>query len=68
GLGVAIVPASIRNFQRARVIYRPLAPGLATTEMALAYDRGNPSVVLRTFVDVVTRLVSADSKRDPQPG
>jgi DNA-binding transcriptional LysR family regulator len=64
GLGVAIVPASLRNLQRARVVYRPLAPGNATTEMALAYDRDNPSTVLRTFIEVVAKLISESRKDD----
>ena len=64
GLGVAIVPASIRNLQRSRVVYRALSPGSATTEMALAYDRENPSAVLRTFIGVVTNLVREGRQGD----
>lgn len=55
GLGVAIVPASIRNLHRERVIYLPLRP-TAVTEMAVAYDRNNHSRVLQSFLQVVARL------------
>ena len=52
GLGVAIVPKSVQNLQRAMVRYRDLAP-TAMTELALAYDGDNSSAVLRSFVDTV---------------
>lgn len=54
GLGIAIVPASISNLHRERVRYRPLNPGNAITEMAVAYDKDNPSMVLRSFLAVVS--------------
>jgi DNA-binding transcriptional LysR family regulator len=53
GLGVAIVPASIRNLHRERVVYRPIGPGTVMTEMAVAYDRTNSSNVLENFLQVV---------------
>ena len=56
GLGVAIVPASISNLHRERVIYRPLRPATATTEMAVAYDRENRSKVLESFLRVVAKI------------
>jgi DNA-binding transcriptional LysR family regulator len=52
GLGVAIVPNSVRNLQRAMVRYRELVP-TAMTELALAYEADNSSAVLRSFVDTV---------------
>ncbi|MGO9454851.1 MAG: LysR family transcriptional regulator [Candidatus Binataceae bacterium] len=56
GLGVAIVPASIRKLHRERVVYRALSPGKAMTEMAVAYDRNNQSKVLGSFLSVVTKI------------
>lgn len=53
GLGVAIVPASIQNLQRAHVVYRELRPRSATTEMAVAYRRDNQSEALRAFLGIV---------------
>jgi DNA-binding transcriptional LysR family regulator len=55
GLGVAIVPASIRNLHRERVIYLPLRPTNAMSEMAVAYDRNNRSHVLLSFLRVVDK-------------
>jgi DNA-binding transcriptional LysR family regulator len=52
GLGIAIVPNSVRNLQRAMISYRELVPS-AMTELALAYDKDNNSAVLRSFVETV---------------
>jgi DNA-binding transcriptional LysR family regulator len=57
GLGVAIVPASVRNLQRERVTYHPLRPANAMTEMALAYEKNNRSLVLRTFLDAAGKAI-----------
>jgi DNA-binding transcriptional LysR family regulator len=56
GLGVAIVPASIRKLHRERVLYRPLRPATATTEMAIAYHHGSRSMVLESFLRVVAKI------------
>src|SRR5579885_297450 len=55
GLGVAIVPASIRKLHRERVAYRPIHPGNATSEMAVVYDRNNSSRALQSFLRVAAR-------------
>ena len=54
-LGIAIVPASIRNLHRERVVYLALRP-TATTEMAIAYDGNNRSLVLQSFLRAVAKL------------
>jgi len=58
GLGVAIVPESIRNLHREHVLYRALSPGSARTEMAIAYDRRNESKGLESFVRIVIAMSS----------
>jgi DNA-binding transcriptional LysR family regulator len=58
GLGVAIVPASVRNLQRERVTYHATAGGAAMTEMALAYDRRNRSRVLLSFLEVAAKIIA----------
>ncbi len=55
GLGVAVVPASIRKLHRERVAYRPIHPGGAMTEMAVVYDRNNSSKALQSFLRVAER-------------
>jgi DNA-binding transcriptional LysR family regulator len=59
GLGVAIVPASIQELHRARVLYRSLQPNDVMTEMALVYDAGSRSQVLRVFVELVEKAAEA---------
>ncbi len=58
GLGVAIVPASVRNLQRERVTYHATAGGAAMTEMALAYDRDNRSRVLLSFLETAGKIIA----------
>jgi DNA-binding transcriptional LysR family regulator len=53
GIGVALMPASIRNLRRAGVVYRALAPPVPYVEMAIAYRRDEPSAVLPAFLQVL---------------
>ena len=53
GLGVAIVPASIQSLHREQVVYRPIQGPPAITRMAVAYEAGNNSPVLRSFLRVL---------------
>jgi DNA-binding transcriptional LysR family regulator len=53
GLGVSLMPASIRNLHRAGVVYRPLAPPVPQVEMAIAYRSEEPSVILAAFLGTV---------------
>jgi len=53
GLGVALMPASIRNLRRAGVVYRPLAPPVPHVEMALAHGLDDRSTIVPTFLRVV---------------
>ncbi len=66
GLGVALVPASMQNLQRAQVLYRNLLPGTDTTEMALVHRQDNPSPVLPAFLSVVRALAQGDLN-PPEP-
>jgi DNA-binding transcriptional LysR family regulator len=53
GLGVSLLPASIRNLRRAGVVYRPLAPPVPEVSLAIAYRRDERSAVVPAFVEVV---------------
>jgi DNA-binding transcriptional LysR family regulator len=53
GMGVTLMPASIRNLRRAGVVYRPLAPPVPHVEMAVAYRRDERSAVVPTFLEVL---------------
>ncbi len=57
GLGIALVPASVRGLQSGRVAYRPLAPASAFTGMALAYSSENCSAVLASFLGTADRFI-----------
>ncbi len=53
GLGVSLMPASIRNLRRSGVVYRPLAPPVTQVEMAIAYRRDEPSAIVTAFLQTV---------------
>lgn len=50
GLGVALVPQSLRCIQLPGIAYRPLAGPPIAAELALAHRRSEPSPVARSFV------------------
>ena len=53
GLGVALVPASLRNFLRKGVVYRTVRGLSPTVEMGVAWRREEESPVLHAFLNVV---------------
>jgi DNA-binding transcriptional LysR family regulator len=57
GLGVSLLPASIRNLRRTGVVYRPLAPPVPQVEMAAAYSPEERSAVLPAFLQVLHGVV-----------
>jgi DNA-binding transcriptional LysR family regulator len=59
GLGVALMPASIRNLRRTGVVYRPLAAPVPHVEMAIAHRHDERSPVLPPFLQVVGEVVRA---------
>jgi DNA-binding transcriptional LysR family regulator len=54
GLGVALVPASLRHLNQPGVIYRPCdpAPPSLRAELALVWRRADPSSVVTAFLEV----------------
>jgi DNA-binding transcriptional LysR family regulator len=53
GLGVAIVPESIRGLQRAGVVYRRFRERSPRVQTLAVWRRDDDSPILRNFVDVV---------------
>jgi DNA-binding transcriptional LysR family regulator len=53
GLGIALLPASVREIRRSGVTYRDLAEPVPKVDMAVAYLERNRSEVLRQFLEVV---------------
>ena len=52
GLGVAVIPASLRNLGRAGVNYRPIRESTPTAELAVAWRAEPPSALLQAFLRV----------------
>jgi DNA-binding transcriptional LysR family regulator len=52
GMGMALVPQSVSNLQRAGVDYRPLSGKPPLIETGLAWRRDNSSTVLRAFLEM----------------
>jgi len=53
GMGVALVPQSLRNLRRTGVVYRPLAEQAPIVETGLVWRSADVSPVLAGFLDVV---------------
>jgi len=53
GMGVSLLPASIRNLRRTGVVHRPLAPPVPTVELAVVWRRDERSPVVTAFLEVV---------------
>jgi DNA-binding transcriptional LysR family regulator len=67
GLGVTLMPASIRSLRRAGVVYRALAPPVPHVEMAVAYRPDHRSAVLPPFLDVLHRIARPGRARGRRP-
>lgn len=53
GLGVALLPASVKHLQRSQVVYRTLHPLTEELELAIAWRRENPSPMVPVFLEIV---------------
>lgn len=53
GMGVALVPQSLRNLRRTGVVYRPLAESVPAIETGLIWRTDEVSPVLAGFIDIV---------------
>jgi DNA-binding transcriptional LysR family regulator len=62
GLGISIVPASLQRIQMDGVVYRRLrSPTRLTAPLMLASRRGDPSAVVRHYLDLVKRAAKSFS-------
>ncbi len=55
GMGIALVPQSVANLKRPGVVYHPLAGEVPLIETGLAWQRDNPSPVLRGFLELLRK-------------
>ena len=59
GMGVALVPQSLRNLRRTGVVYRPLVGAVPVVETGLAWRTAEVSPVLAGFIDIVRAHAAA---------
>jgi DNA-binding transcriptional LysR family regulator len=57
GLGVSLLPSSIRRIRRAGIVLRPITGG-PRTELLVAWSARSSSAVLREFLEVVRRFAT----------
>lgn len=62
GLGVSLLPASVRNLRRVGVVYRSLVPPAPEVEIAAAYPREGASASALAFLAVL-REATAGARR-----
>ncbi|MBV8627859.1 MAG: LysR family transcriptional regulator [Paraburkholderia sp.] len=58
GMGVALVPQSLRNLRRTGVVYRPLQESVPAIETGLVWRTGEVSPVLAGFIDIARAHVA----------
>jgi DNA-binding transcriptional LysR family regulator len=64
GLGIAIVPASLQNFYRNGVIYRPLQEQIPQTGLYLAWRQHDSSPVISAFLNLARKTAKCELTRD----
>lgn len=57
GLGIALLPASVRHLHRDGVIYRPLQEPAPRTELAVVSRKEDASPVLKNFLGIVRQQI-----------
>jgi DNA-binding transcriptional LysR family regulator len=73
GLGVALVPASLRNLRRTGVVYKEIEDPFPAAEMGVVWRRDDASTVLQAFLEVVEEISNREclgaetSGRPPSP-
>ncbi|MGG6265458.1 LysR substrate-binding domain-containing protein [Leptolyngbya sp. AN03gr2] len=64
GLGIAIVPASLQNFHRSGVIYRPLQEQIPNTGLYLGWRQHDSSPVIKAFLNLARRIAKWELNED----
>ena len=60
GLGVALVPASLKNLRRTGVTYKEIKDLSITVEIGVVWRRDDPSAVLQAFLEVVEEIFNRE--------
>jgi DNA-binding transcriptional LysR family regulator len=59
GLGVAFVPASVRNLSLPNIVYRPLADVKEMSTLALVFRKSEQAPAVVSFIEKVKRAMRA---------
>ena len=59
GIGVALVPAPLRQLRMPGVVYRPLVPPVPEVPLAIAWRRADMSPLVERFVDLARGVVGS---------
>jgi DNA-binding transcriptional LysR family regulator len=68
GVGISLVPESVRALQRSGVTYRALAEDAPTVELAVAHREGDDSPVLNAFLTLTRATAPAREEREFRRG
>jgi DNA-binding transcriptional LysR family regulator len=67
GMGVALVPQSLRNLRRTGVVYRPLSESVPAIETGLVWRTDEVSPVLAGFIDIVRSYAASGHAQSVAP-
>jgi DNA-binding transcriptional LysR family regulator len=68
GVGISLVPESVRALQRSGVTYRALADAVPHVELAVAWRTGDDSPVLAAFLELARASAPAEEEREFRRG
>lgn len=68
GMGVALVPQSLRNLRRTGVVYRPLSESVPAIETGLVWRTAEVSPVLAGFIEIVRAHAATVEAQFAAPG
>ncbi|MDB5322965.1 MAG: transcriptional regulator, LysR family [Phycisphaerales bacterium] len=63
GMGVTLVPDSVRTLRRDNVVYKTIAPPVPISELSAVYRKGDESPVLTAFLGVMGEVVTAIGRK-----
>jgi DNA-binding transcriptional LysR family regulator len=63
GMGVTLVPDSVRTLRRDNVVYKPIAPPAPISELSAVYRQGDDSPVLKAFQGVMTEQINTGNRK-----
>ena len=64
GLGIAIVPASLQNFHRSGIVYRPLQEQIPNTGLYLTWRQHDSSPVISAFLSLARKTTQGESNHN----